>query len=239
MNENIISWQAVILTMFPDMIPGPLGLSLAGQGLKSNIWEITTFDIRKFASDKYNTVDDSTFGGGPGMVMRPDVVEAAINATKARFSNLPLIFFTPRGEKIEQKRIHELAQGPGVRLLCGRFEGVDQRVLDKNKIKEFSLGDFIMSGGELAALSMLDACVRLLPGVIKKSDALKEESFENGLLEYPHYTRPQTWEGVGVPETLLSGNHKKISEWRLSEAIKITKFRRPDLWSKYLQKKSL
>ncbi len=235
MNSNATPWQAAVLTIFPQMFPGPLGLSLAGQGMKEDRWNLTTINIRKFAHGSNNSVDDCTFGGGPGMVMRPDVIDLAIKNSSERFSNLPLMFLTPRGKRIDQHRIRQLAEGPGVRLLCGRFEGVDQRVLEQNQIEEISLGDFVMSGGEVAALSILDACVRLLPGIINKVDSLIEESFENNLLEYPHYTRPQIWDGMVVPEVLLSGNHKKIQSWRQTEAENITKQRRPDLWEKYLK----
>jgi tRNA (guanine37-N1)-methyltransferase len=224
-------WTATILTLFPEMFPGPLGHSLAGKALADGLWRLETVDIRGFARDKHRSVDDAPFGGGPGMVLRPDVVDAAIEGT-ARPG--PLIHLSPRGVPLDQARIKELASGPGVRLLCGRFEGVDQRVIEARGIEELSLGDFVLSGGEPAALALIDACVRLLPGVIGDAKALDEESFAAGLLEYPHYTRPQTWQGIAVPEVLVSGHHDMIRQWRKAEAELATRKRRPDLWERYL-----
>jgi tRNA (guanine37-N1)-methyltransferase len=224
-------WQATVLTIFPEMFPGPLAHSLAGKALAEGIWRLETVDIRDFARDKHRSVDDAPFGGGPGMIMRPDIVDAAIAGTEAPG---PLIFLTPRGRPLDQARIADLATGAGVRLLCGRFEGVDQRVIEARAIEELSLGDFVLSGGEPAAIALLDACVRMLPGVIGAAESLAEESFERGLLEYPHYTRPAEWQGRKVPEVLISGHHEKVRAWRRSQAEAVTKQRRPDLWQRYL-----
>ena len=224
-------WRATLLTLFPEMFPGPLGLSLAGRALEDGLWSINAVDIRGFATDKHRNVDDSPFGGGAGMVMRPDVLDAAIRGTEGPG---PLVYLTPRGRKLDQALVRDLAAGPGVKVLCGRFEGVDQRVLEAHQALEVSAGDFVLSGGEPAALLMLDAIVRLLPGVMGKAESLVEESFEWGLLEYPHYTRPQVWEGRTVPEVLLSGHHEKISAWRRRQAEDITRLRRPDLWDRYV-----
>jgi len=230
------AWQAVVLTLFCDMFPGPLGMSLAGQGLKDGVWALETVDIRAFARDKHRSVDDTPFGGGPGMVMRPDVVDAAIGDVTNRWPALPLIYLSPRGRPLDQERVRDLARGPGVALLCGRFEGIDQRVLEARGIEEVSLGDFVLSGGEPAAIAMLDACVRLQGGVMGSDASAEEESFERGLLEYPHYTRPQVWQGREVPEVLLSGHHKKIEAWRKAEAERITKERRPELWERHVKR---
>jgi tRNA (guanine37-N1)-methyltransferase len=224
-------WTAKVLTLFPEAFPGPLGCSLAGQALADGIWALETVDIRAFASDKHRTVDDAPFGGGPGMVMRPDVVDAALDA--AADPRGPVIYLTPRGQPLTQARVKELAQATAVTLLCGRFEGVDERVLEARGLEELSLGDFVLSGGEPAAIAVIDACVRLLPGVVGAPESLAEESFERGLLEYPHYTRPQVWKGRAVPEVLVSGNHERIRAWRLAQAEEMTRQRRPDLWAKY------
>ena len=226
-------WTATVLTLFPEMFPGPLGQSLAGRGLAEGIWALEPVDIRGFATDKHRSVDDSPFGGGAGMVMRPDVVDAAI--TGARRAG-PLIYFTPRGRLLTQARVRELALGSGVTLLCGRFEGVDQRVLDAHEAEEISLGDFVLSGGELAALMLMDAVVRLLPGVTGNQESLEDESFERGLLEYPHYTRPKEWQGRTVPEVLMSGHHENVRQWRQRQAEDVTRRRRPDLWDAYVTK---
>jgi len=226
-----MTWRATVLTIFPEMFPGPLGASLAGKALESGIWALETVDIRGFARDKHRTVDDAPFGGGPGMVMRPDVLDAAISGAQGVG---PLVYLTPRGRLLDQSLIKELARGPGVRLLCGRFEGVDERVLEAREPVEVSLGDFVLSGGEPAAIALLDACVRLLPGVIGEPETLAEESFEAGLLEYPHYTRPAVWQGRPVPEVLLSGNHERIRAWRRAQSEEATRKRRPDLWERYL-----
>ncbi len=228
-------WKVTVLTLFEEMFPGPLGLSLAGQGLKDGIWALETVDIRTFASDKHRTVDDTPFGGGPGMVMRADIVDAAIEKVRAEKPERPLIYLSPRGRRLDQERVRELSAGPGMTLLCGRYEGVDERVLEVHGVEEVSLGDFVLSGGEPAAIALIDACVRLLPGVMGSEASGEEESFERGLLEYPHYTRPQEWRGKSVPEVLTSGHHEKIKEWRKSQAEEMTKQRRPDLWSRYVK----
>lgn len=226
-------WTAVVLTIFPEMFPGPLGMSLAGRALEAGLWSLVPIDIRGFATDRHRTVDDAPFGGGPGMVMRPDVLDAALDAAAARApAGAPVIYLSPRGKLLDQARARALAAGPGVTLLCGRFEGIDQRVIDARGLEEISLGDFVLSGGEPAAIAVIDACVRLLPGVVGADQSLAEESFEQGLLEYPHYTRPQLWNGRAVPETLVSGHHENIRAWRLAEAERITRERRPDLWAR-------
>ena len=228
-------WTATVLTIFPEMFPGPLGHSLAGKALREGIWRLATVDIRDFARDKHRTVDDAPFGGGPGMVMRPDVVDAAIEATPAPG---PLLYLSPRGRPLDQARLAALAAGPGVRLLCGRFEGVDERVIEARAMEEICLGDFVLSGGEPAAIALIDGCVRLLPGVIGAEATLEEESFTRGLLEYPHYTRPQSWQGRAVPEVLLSGHHEEIRRWREAQAAEVTRQRRPDMWERYLARHS-
>jgi tRNA (guanine37-N1)-methyltransferase len=225
-------WTARILTLFPEAFPGPLGVSLAGKALEEGLWALETVDIRGFASDKHRTVDDAPFGGGPGMVMRPDVVDAALAGVRPAG---PLIYLTPRGRLLTQARVKELAAGTGLTLLCGRFEGVDERVLEAHAVEEVSLGDFVLSGGEAAAIALLDACVRLLPGVLGAPESLAEESFERGLLEYPQYTRPNPWQGREVPGVLISGDHAKIKAWRLAQAEEITRRRRPDLWAAYVK----
>jgi len=229
-----IPFRAKVLTLFPDMFPGPLGLSLAGKALEEGIWTLDAVDIRGFARDKHRTVDDSPFGGGAGMVMRPDILDEAISASQV--PGTPLIYFSPRGARLDQARAKALAAGPGVTLICGRFEGVDERVLQARQVEEVSLGDFILSGGEIAALAMLDAVVRLLPGVVGRTESLEDESFETGLLEYPHYTRPDPWNGREVPEILKSGHHAKVKAWRQQKAEEITRARRPDLWAQYAAK---
>lgn len=226
-------WKAKVLTLFPEMFPGPLGLSLAGQGLEAGAWELETVDIRDFAADKHRTVDDPPFGGGPGMVMRPDVVSDAIDGAAGAAPSLALIYLTPRGRPLTQARVGELARGPGMVLLCGRYEGLDERVLDAHGLDEISLGDFVLSGGEAAAIAVIDACVRLLPGVVGAPESLIDESFEKGLLEYPQYTRPREWRGRTVPEVLVSGDHEKVKAWRREQAEDITRERRPDLWARY------
>jgi tRNA (guanine37-N1)-methyltransferase len=230
-SERKAVWSASILTIFPEMFPGPLGHSLAGRALAEGRWSLETVDIRSFALDKHRSVDDSPFGGGAGMVMRPDVLDAAIRSVP-RVG--PFIYLTPRGKLLDQQRVRELAAEPGVTILCGRFEGVDQRVLDAHDAEEISLGDFVLSGGEPAALMLMDAVVRLLPGVTGNQESLAEESFEWGLLEYPHYTRPQQWGDRAVPEVLLSGHHENIRTWRKRQAEQVTRQRRPDLWDRYV-----
>jgi tRNA (guanine37-N1)-methyltransferase len=222
-------WTATVLTIFPEMFPGPLGVSLAGRALTRGSWRLDPVDLRRFAADRHQTVDDTPFGGGAGMVMRPDIVAAAVDAVAADGAPGLLVYLSPRGQPLRQTLVAELAAGPGVVLLCGRYEGVDQRVIEARGFREVSLGDFVLSGGELAAMALIDACVRLLPGVVGDAASLAEESFAAGLLEYPNYTRPQVWEGRPVPDVLLSGHHARISEWRREQALAITKSRRPDL----------
>ena len=233
------NWSATVLTLFPEMFPGPLGLSLAGKALKKGIWQLETVDIRDFARDKHRSVDDAPFGGGPGMVMRPDILAAAVDHVAISSPGRRVIYLSPRGRRLDQALARELADqdagGGGVTLICGRFEGVDERALEGREIEEVSVGDYVLSGGETAALVMLDAIVRLLPGVIVEGSALDEESFAQGLLEYPQYTRPQVWEGREVPEVLTSGHHENIRAWRLRQAGELTKARRPDLWDLYLR----
>jgi len=230
------SWLAKILTIFPDMLPGPLGHSLVGQALDAGRWSLEAVNIRDFATDRHKSVDDMPFGGGAGMVMRPNVVAAALDDVAARAPDLPRLYLTPRGRSLTQERIEHLAKGPGVVVLCGRFEGVDQRVVEARSLEEVCLGDFVMSGGELAAMALIDACIRLLPGVLGAPASLAEESFKEDLLEYPQFTRPNVWEGRSVPDILLSGHHARIREWRKSQSEAVTKARRPDLWSRYLSR---
>jgi len=228
-----MTWRATVLTLYPEMFPGPLGLSLAGKALAEGKWALDITDIRDFATDKHRSVDDTPAGGGPGMVMRADIAAAAIDAARARgTTHVPTLYLSPRGTPLTQARARELAQGQGVILLAGRFEGIDERVLEAREVEEISIGDYVLSGGELAAMVLLDACVRLLPGVAGNDASLAEESFASGLLEYPHYTRPRDWEGHAIPEVLLSGDHDKIAKWRKQQAEAITKSRRPDLWEK-------
>jgi tRNA (guanine37-N1)-methyltransferase len=232
-----MTWRATVLTIFPEMFPGPLGSSLAGKALADGKWQLRTVDIRDFATDKHRSVDDTPAGGGAGMVMRADIAGAAIDAARADASpGTHTLYLSPRGRTLDQARVRDLAQGPGAILLCGRFEGVDQRVLDARGIEEISIGDYVLSGGELAAQVLIDACVRLLPGVAGNEGSLAEESFASGLLEYPHYTRPREWEGRAIPEILLSGDHKKIAEWRREQAEQLTRDRRPDLWGRHKPK---
>jgi tRNA (guanine37-N1)-methyltransferase len=226
-----MTWRATVLTIFPEMLPGPLAYSLAGKALRAGLWQLETVDIRDFARDKHRSVDDAPFGGGPGMVMRPDVLDAAVAGAGGAGS---LLLLSPRGRRLDQALVLELAAMPGVTVICGRFEGVDERVLEARAIEEVSLGDFVLSGGEPAAIALIDACVRLLPGVIGCADTLVEESFAEGLLEYPQYTRPQLWQGRAVPEVLVSGDHRRIRAWRRVEAERLTRKRRPDLWGRYL-----
>jgi tRNA (guanine37-N1)-methyltransferase len=222
-------WHARVLTIFPDMFPGPLGVSLAGSALESGVWQFDCVDIRDFGLTKHRTVDDTPAGGGAGMVMRADVIGAAIDHAREGMEDSPLIYLSPRGRPLTQARVRELSAGPGAILLAGRFEGVDQRVIDARGLEEISIGDYVLSGGELAAMVLIDACVRLLPGVLGTDASLAEESFENGLLEYPQYTRPRDWEGSTIPDILLSGDHKRIAAWRRAEAERVTRERRPDL----------
>jgi tRNA (guanine37-N1)-methyltransferase len=224
-------WRATVLTIFPEMFPGPLGLSLAGKALQKGVWALDAVDIRDHAPDKHRTVDDTPAGGGPGMVMKADVLARAIDFASEGRAGRPRLLLSPRGTPLTQRRIVELAAGPGAVVLCGRFEGVDERVIEARALEEVSLGDFVLSGGEIAALALIDACVRLLPGVMGKEASGTEESFADGLLEYPHYTRPQLFEGRPIPEILTSGDHGKIAAWRRAEAERLTQARRPDLWA--------
>jgi len=229
-------FRASVLTLFPEMFPGSLGLSLAGRALEAGVWSLEAVDIRDFATDRHRSVDDTPSGGGAGMVMRADVVARAVDAVHQ--AGQPLIYLSPRGKPLTQARVRKLAAGPGVTLLCGRFEGLDQRVIEARVMEEISLGDFILSGGEPAALALLDAVVRLLPGVMGKEASGEDESFEGGLLEYPQYTRPQLFEGREIPEILTSGDHGRIKAWRRAQAEEATKLRRPDLWEKFLKNRS-
>jgi len=224
-------WSATVLTLFPEMFPGPLGISLLGKALANELWRLEVRDIRDHGLGKHRSVDDTPAGGGPGMVMRADVAVAAIDAVEA--NKRPLIYLSPRGLPLTQARVRELSAGPGVLLLCGRFEGLDQRAIEARQIEEISLGDFVLAGGEIAAMALIEACVRLIPGVLGDQASTTEESFTSGLLEYPHYTRPQAFEGRGIPDVLTSGNHSEISKFRLQQAESLTKARRPDLWTLY------
>jgi tRNA (guanine37-N1)-methyltransferase len=225
-------WRASVITIFPDMFPGPLALSLAGKARQKGVWSLDAIDLREFAPDKHRTVDDTPAGGGPGMVMKPDVIARAIDAVAA--DDRPRLLMSPRGLPLTQRKAAALAAGPGAVLLCGRFEGVDERVIAGRHLEEVSVGDYVLSGGEVAALVLIDACVRLLPGVIGKEGSLAEESFADGLLEYPQYTRPQVWEGRPIPEVLISGDHAKVAAWRRAAAERLTAARRPDLWAAHL-----
>jgi len=227
-------WRASVLTIFPEMFPGPLGLSLAGKALASGAWSLDVVDIRDFATDKHRTVDDTPAGGGPGMVMKADVLGRAIDATA--IDTRPRLLMSPRGTPLTQARIEALTGDTGAVLVCGRFEGVDERVIAARGLEEVSVGDYVLSGGEIAAMALIDACVRLLPGVMGTAASGAEESFADGLLEYPHYTRPQLWEGRPIPEVLTSGDHAKIAAWRRAEAERLTRERRPDLWAALLQR---
>ena len=226
------TWQAHVLTLFPDMFPGPLGHSVTGRGLEAGIWSLETQNIRSFANNKHRNVDDTPTGGGPGMVMRADVAAAAIDAAQAALPGVPTFYLSPRGELFDQAKARDLSEGTGIILLCGRFEGVDERVLEARDIQELSVGDYVLAGGEVAAMAVLEACVRLLPGVVGTAASTQEESFDQGLLEYPHYTRPAVWEGRAIPPVLTSGNHGNIRQWRRAKAENLTKARRPDLWKK-------
>ena len=232
-------WTAQVLTLFPEIFPGPLGASLAGKALEKGLWNMDVVQIRDYATDKHRNVDDTPSGGGPGMVMRADVLGAAIDDMVSKQpqsehgDDWPLVYLSPRGKRLDQAMIREFGTKKGVTLLCGRFEGVDERLLEGRNIIEVSLGDFILSGGDIAAMALMDAVVRTIPGVIGDADTLTEETFESGLLEYPHYTRPKVWEGREIPEVLQSGHHGKIKEWRLDQSESLTKARRPDLWEEY------
>lgn len=226
-------WCARVLTLYPEVFPGPLGAVPAGRGLEAGLWRLETVDIRRFARDKHGTVDDHPFGGGVGMVMRPDVLAAAIDSVSQAKGAAPRLLLSPRGVPLTQERVKALASGPGVVLICGRFEGVDERVLECRGVSELSVGDYVLSGGEVAAMAVIDACVRLLPGVVGRPASLAEESFEDDLLEYPQYTRPRLFEGRAVPEVLLSGNHAAVRAWRRAQAEDVTRTRRADLWARH------
>jgi tRNA (guanine37-N1)-methyltransferase len=228
-----MSWNATILTLYPEMFPGPLGYSLAGRALSEGTWSLDTVQIRDFATDKHRSVDDTPAGGGAGMVMRADVLARAVDHVLERRPDAPLLAMTPRGKPLTQDLVRDLAAGPGVSILCGRFEGIDERLFEARPIIPVSIGDYILSGGETAAITLLDACVRLLPGVMGAPTSGEEESFETGLLEYPHYTRPQMWEGRTIPEVLRSGDHAKIAAWRHARAVDDTRSRRPDLMERH------
>lgn len=227
-------WHTTIFTLFPEMFPGPLGYSVTGRALGRH-WSFNTVNIRNFATDKHATVDDASFGGGPGMVIRPDVLDAALDSVE---DSIPLIYLSPRGCTLTQSMVKKFASLPRIGLICGRYEGIDERVIRLRNIQEVSIGDFVLSGGEIASFVFIDACVRILPGVVGNEQSCVQESFENDLLEYPHYTRPREWKGMNVPDVLLSGHHENIEAWRQEQAEEATKQRRPDLWQRYLEKKS-
>jgi tRNA (guanine37-N1)-methyltransferase len=231
MSSETTCWRAAVLTLFPEMFPGPLGLSLAGRALASGLWALEARDIRASATDRHRSVDDTPAGGGPGMVLRADVLASAIDAAGTG-PDRPRLLMSPRGRPLTQARVVELARGPGPLIVCGRFEGVDQRVIDARRLEEVSIGDYVLSGGEIAAMALLDACVRLLPGVMGRQESGAEESFSAGLLEYPQYTRPQVFEGRPIPDILISGDHAKVAAWRKAAAEALTRARRPDLWER-------
>ncbi len=228
-NENSMTFRATCLTLFPEAFPGILGVSIVGTALRQGIWQLDTVDIREHGVGKHRNVDDTPSGGGAGMVMRADVAAAAIDSVAQE--GRPRIYLSPRGKPLTQARVRELAAGPGVILLCGRFEGLDERVIEGRNLEEVSLGDFVLAGGEVAGMALLEACVRLLPGVAGNAESLTEESFETGLLEHPHYTRPQMWENLEIPAVLTSGDHAKVAAWRRNQAEELTKARRPDLYA--------
>jgi tRNA (guanine37-N1)-methyltransferase len=238
MTEKTTMWRASVLTIFPEMFPGPLGASLAGKALASKLWSLDVVDIREHAADKHRTVDDTPAGGGPGMVMKADVLARALDAASSPDDNRPRLYMTPRGLPLTQARVRTLSRGPGAVILCGRFEGVDDRIIEARNFSEISIGDYVLSGGEPAALTLLDACVRLIPGVMGKEESGTEESFSDGLLEYPQFTKPPVWEGHAIPEVLLSGDHAKVAQWRRSEAERVTRERRSDLWDAHQARKN-
>jgi tRNA (guanine37-N1)-methyltransferase len=227
-------WRATVITIFPEMFPGPLGLSLAGKALASGVWSLQTLNIRDFATDKHSSVDDTPAGGGPGMVMKADVLARAIDAAVA---DRPRLLMSPRGATLTQARVEALAKNPGVVLVCGRYEGIDERLIAARQLEEVSIGDYVLSGGEIAACALIDACVRLLPGVMGKQASAADESFSDGLLEYPQYTRPAEFEGRPIPEVLTGGDHAKVAAWRREQAERLTRERRPDLWSRYVTRR--
>jgi tRNA (guanine37-N1)-methyltransferase len=225
-----------VVTLFPELFPGPLGASLAGDALKRGVWSLDTVALRAFGIGRHRQVDDTPAGGGAGMVLRPDVAAAALDAARAQAPDAPAIYLSPRGEPLTQALVRDFAAAPGLILLAGRFEGLDERVIEARGLREVSVGDFVLSGGEVAAMALIEAVVRLLPGVVGKAVSLAEESFEAGLLEHPHYTRPRDWEGRPIPEVLLSGDHKRIAAWRRAESERLTRERRPDLWVRHAGK---
>jgi tRNA (guanine37-N1)-methyltransferase len=227
-------WRVSVLTIFPEMFPGPLGLSLAGKALAAGLWSLDTIDIRSHATDRHRSVDDTPAGGGPGMVMRPDVLARAVDAAAPEADERPRLLMSPRGVALTQARVEALARGPGAIILCGRFEGVDERVIEGRMLQEVSIGDYVLSGGEIAACALIDACIRLLPGVMGKEASGAEESFTQGLLEYPQFTRPAVWEGREIPPVLTGGDHAKVAAWRQAEAERLTRERRPDLWAAHV-----
>lgn len=231
-----MSWHASVLTLFPEAFPGILGTSIIGRALENDIWSLETLDIRDFSDHKHRSVDDTPAGGGAGMVLRPDVVASAVDAVEP--NGRPLIYLSPRGKPLTQARVRDFASKPGAILICGRFEGLDERVVEARGIEEVSIGDYILAGGEVAAMVLLEAVVRLLPGVAGNHGSLEEESFESGLLEYPHYTRPRVWEGLSIPDVLLSGDHGAVDKWRQEQSEALTKSRRPDLWAAWKEKQS-
>ena len=231
-------WRATVLTIFPELFPGPLSSSLAGKALAAGVWALDSVDVRAHATDRHRSVDDTPAGGGPGMVMRADVLARALDTVASPEDARPRLLMSARGTPLTQQRVAALARGTGVILLCGRFEGVDERVILARNLEEVSIGDYVLSGGEIAAFVLIDACVRLLPGVMGKEASGEEESFADGLLEYPQYTRPQVWEDHAIPETLTSGNHAKVAAWRRAQAERLTRERRPDLWSAYLARRA-
>ncbi|HWD49213.1 MAG TPA: tRNA (guanosine(37)-N1)-methyltransferase TrmD [Rhizomicrobium sp.] len=232
-----MSWRATVLTLFPEVFPGSLGISLLGKAQQKNLWSLDVRDIRDHGIGKHRQVDDTPSGGGPGMVMRADVACAAVDAARAKDMDLPVIYLSPRGSPLKQSRVQELAKGRGAILLCGRFEGLDQRAIEARRMEEISLGDFVLAGGEIAAMALIEAAVRLIPGVLGAEASPEDESFSHGLLEYPQFTRPQTFEGRDVPSVLTNGNHKEINKWRQGEAERLTRERRPDLWALFEKQK--
>lgn len=233
-----MTWRASVLTLFPDMFPGPLGISLIGRAMTNGLWSLDVRDIRDHGLGKHRTVDDTPSGGGPGMVMRADVACAAVDAARATNPDVPALYLSPRGAPLSQARVQALKDGPGAILLCGRFEGLDQRAIEARALEEVSLGDFVLAGGEIAAMALIEAVVRLIPGTLGDLASPEDESFAAGLLEYPQFTRPQSFENREVPEVLTNGNHKEIARWRRSQAEALTKQRRPDLWALYENKKA-
>ena len=231
-----MTWRATVLTLYPEMFPGPLGLALMARAAERGVWTLETRNIRDHATDRHRTVDDTPAGGGPGMVMRADVMAAALDAIEP--DDRPRLYMSARGRPLTQDRVRALAAGPGVVILCGRFEGVDQRVIEARGLEEVSIGDFVLQGGEVAAMALIEACVRLLPGALGDDASTAEESFEDGLLEYPQYTRPREWEGRSIPEVLMSGDHAAVARWRREEAERVTRRQRPDLWRRYRNRRT-